>query len=282
MTIEKRIAWIAIKNMAYVVIVYYLWKVGFFTLLFVWLPFLIMYYADQMLEYGVGVVLKFYAVYWITLAIMLTILAVLLIEFVWRLKRRDFRIGGEFEGKVVWAKGIRQGLIYDVWDVKNYISYLMGKKKDAVWANRLLSSASETLNGTAPSPWEIPIGAKAPEHYVIYVRRTWLPSIPHRFFIPKTVQVTPTPYSIAIPHAFIERVRHPARPGRWDYRIGIAPKTDTVDTWKLTRKNRNLLHRAAELVEIAVESDSETKKKDFEQGSFDIPNLRRDEGAYDR
>ena len=173
-------------------------------------------------------------------------------------------------------------LIYDIWDVKNYINYKMGKKKDAVWANRLLSSATETLNGTAPTPWEIPLGAKTTGHYVIYVRRTIFPSIPHRFFIPKDTQVTPTLYTIGIPHAFIERVRHPARPGRWDYRIGPAPKTDTVKTHRLTKKNRLLLHRAAELVEIAVESDSETKKKDFEYGSFDIPNLKKDEGSYDK
>jgi hypothetical protein len=282
MTLEKRVAWIATKNMAYAVIIYYLWKVGFFTLLFVWLPFMATYYFGQMLEYGAVVVLKFYAIYWITLAIMLTIFTVLVVEYIWKLKRRDFKIGGEFEGKIVWAKGVRQGLIYDVWDVKNYINWKLGKKKGVAATPRTSGPDTDTLNGTAPSPWDIPLGPKTKDHYVIYVRRTLLPSIPHRFFIPKTTQVTPTPYTISIPNAFIERVRHPTRPGRWDYQVGLAPKTDTVDTSKLTRKNRNLLHRAAELVEIAVESDSETKKKDFEQGSFDIPSLKRDEGAYDR
>jgi hypothetical protein len=279
---DKRIAFIAMKNAAYAIIIFYLWKVGFSTFLFVWLPFMIQHYVGEILEYGMGTVLKFYAYYWITLAIMLTILTVLIVEFVWRLKRRDFRIGGEFEGKVVWAKGIRQGILYDAWDAYNYIQWKLGKKKEGDSPTVNSNGNMVHRSGTWPDPWAIPIGAKAPDHYVIYVRRTWLPSIPHRFFIPRAVQVKPTPYSITMHHAFIERVRHPARPGRWDYRIGNIQKTDTVDTAKLTKMNRTLLHRASELVEIAVESDSETKKKDFEQGSFDIPSLKRDEGSYDR
>lgn len=283
MNLNGRIAWIVTKNLAYATIVFFLWKVHFFTFLLVWLPFIISHYVDEMITYGLDVWLKFYAIYWITLAVMLGILAVLLIEFVWKLKRRNFMIGGEMEGKVVWAKGVRQGLIYDYWDLANFIKFKLFKKKfrPKDWEIASSDYDTETLNGTAPSPWRIPIGARTTKDYVIYVRRTWLPSIPERFIISKDTQVIPTPYTISIANVFIERARHPARPGRWDYRLGPVPFTDRVDTSNLTKKNRLLLHRAAEMVEIAVESDSETKKKDFEYGSFDVPTLKKDEGSFD-
>lgn len=282
MTIGKRAAWILFKWMAYIVIVYYLWRVGFWHFVFVGLPWLVGYVGGLMMEYGVTLVLRYYANWWMIVFLLTAILTFLIFEFLWRLHRKDFIVGGEFEGRVVWAKGLRTGFIYDCWDLYNYIMWAFGKKKGEVWATRLLSSASDTLNGTAPTPWEIPIGPDRDDVYILYVKRTLLPAIPERWFIPRSVQMKETLYTFRFPITDIDRVPHPIIPGRFDYWMTESkPKDDRVNTTAMAPTNRRLLKRATTFVELGIGSDPETQKKDFYYGSFDLPQMRDEEDAHD-
>lgn len=268
--------------MIYIAIIYYLWMVGFWAFLFIGLPWLVGYVGELMIEYGVTLVLRYYANWWMLAILMITILAFLIFEFLWRLHRKDFIIGGEFEGRVVWAKGLRVGFVYDCWDVYNFIMWATGKKKDAVWVTRLLSSAADTLNGTAPSPWDIPIGPKGDEFYILYIKRTILPAIPERWFIPRSAPMKSTLYAFRFPIADIDRVPHPSIPGRFDYYLAdTKPKDDRVDTTAMAPTNRRLLKRATTFVELGIGSDPETQKKDFYYGSFDLPQMRDEDDAHD-
>lgn len=282
MNIAQKAAWIAFKWTTYILIVYYLWRIGFWHFLFVGLPWLVGYIGEQVIEYGATTVLRYYSYWWMLVVLMVSILAFLMFEFLWRLHRKDFIIGGEFEGRVVWAKGIRSGFIYDCWDVYNFITWAFGKKKGAAWATRLLSSAADTLNGTAPSPWEIPIGPAGDDHYILYIRRTILPAIPERWFVPRTVKMKVSLYTFRFPLTDIDRVPHPLIPGRFDYWLANAkPKDDPVDTTAMSPTNRRLLKRATTFVELGIGSDPETQKKDFYYGSFDLPQMRDEEDAHD-
>lgn len=282
MTIATRAAWIIFKWSVYLTIVYYLWGIGFWHFIFIGIPWLIGYLGELMVQYGVATVLRYYSQWW-TLAVLLSgILIYLIFEFLWRLHRKDFRIGGEFEGRIIWAKGVRVGFIYDCWDVYNFFKWLTGKKKGEVWAKRLLSSASDTLNGTAPSPWEIPLGSTNKDHVVLYVKRTWLPSWPERWFIPRELAMKVSLYQLRIPRSDVDRRHHPHIPGRFDYWLATGkPTDDKVDTSAMAPTNRTLLKRATTMVELGIGSDPETQKKDFYYGSFDLPQMRDEEDAHD-
>ncbi len=280
--IERRALWAVTKWVIWATLFFYLWHVGFFYLLFVALPALLTHLYEEMVEYGVSTVFRYYAFWWYLAVILLAILFALIYETIYRAKRRDFRIGGEFEGRIIWCRGVRQGFIYDVWDLKNWLSWKWGKKKGRGSLTRGSGRSTGRSNGTEPSPWDIPLGKDLRTHYIVYLRRTILPSIPERWFIPRTTYIKPTLFTISVPNVTVERTHHPEVPGRWDYWVGaVDPKSDVTKPAVLTRKNRTLLKRSGEFIENAIASDSETKKTDYIMGSFDIPQTKDEEGAFD-
>lgn len=286
MNVDRRMLWIVTKWIIYAVLFYYLWQIKFFVFLFVWIPHLITYLVGLMFDYGLVPVLRYYAFWWFMAIVGLIVLAIVTYSTIYRAKRRDFVVGGEFEGRVVWVKGIRQGLLYDLWDAKNWISWKIGKKKGSDSKIPISSNGVAKRNGTdQPDPWDIPIGPDDREHYIFYIRRWWpVPPFawPERWFIPRSVKVSPAVRNIFIDHVDVERSPHPTVPGRFDYYVASArPRSQFTNTKVSTVRNRRLLKRSGEFVEHAVSSDSETKKSDWVQGSFDVPQLREEEGAYD-
>lgn len=282
--IERKLLWSVFKWTAIAVVVWYLYQIGFFTFVFVGLPWLLTYVGGLIVEYGLGRVLSYYKGMWALVFILLGVLSFLVFELFYRVKRKDFVIGGQFEGRVVWIKGMRVGLAYAVWDLYNYIMWRAGKKKDADSRFMDLSKPMATFHGIArwPNPLAFPIGPKVRNKYVFYVRRRWFQIIPEKWFIPTNTTVGVLLNAYTIPNGHFVRWADPEVPGRWTFHVvDEMPKRNEIDPKELTKRNRILLGRSGKMVDKALLSDGETKKLDFTHGSFNIPQLQEDEGAYD-
>lgn len=286
---ERKIAWSVFKWATLAIVLWYLYQVGFFVFLFVWLPWLITYMYGLFIEYGVVRVLSYYKVMWSIVAIMLLILAILVFEIVYRAKRKDFQIGGEFEGRVIWVRGIRQGFTYAVWDVYNYIQWKRGKKKGEGFGTEDFPADTAMWNGTGrptwPNAFAIPFGPRIKKQYIFYVRRRPFPFqiIPDKWFVPINTKVGILFNAYTLPNAnFISRP-DPKVPGRYMYHVvGAMPENVAISPADRTKANRTLLGRAGKLVDRAILVDAETKKRDFTHGSFSIPQLQENEEIYDR
>lgn len=285
--LEKRMVWTVFKFAVYAMIIWYLWTVGFFVFLFVWLPWLITYTYGLIIEFGLMRVLSYYHVMWTIIAIMLVILAILVFEIIYRAKRKDFQIGGDFEGRVIWVKGLREGLIYSVWDLYNYTMWKLGKKKDvdmAYWNSPNVTGRYRGIRAKWPNPFAISIGVDVKYKYVFYVRRRFFlfQIIPEKWYIPVGTTIGKTYNSYTLPDAKFVRIPDPKTPGRYLFHVvDKMPDTVTVTPKKLTMANRIQLSRAGKMVDKAILVDAETKKRDFTHGSFSIPQMAEPDGAYD-
>lgn len=287
--IERKIVWSITKWLLLAIIIWYLYQVGFFLFLFVWLPWLITYVYGLVVEYGAMRVLSYYKLMWTIIAIMLLILAILVFEIIYRAKRKDFRIGGEFEGRVIWVRGIRQGFIYAVWDLINYINWKRGKKKDADFGTHNFPPDTVIWNGTGQPKWPnamaIPLGPRIKKQYIFYVKRRPFPFqiVPEKWYVPidAKVGILYNAYTLANSN-FVARPDGRV-PGRFTYHVmGVMPVNVVISPAERTSANRALLGRAGKLVDRAILVDAETKKRDFTQGSFSIPQLQEDETVYDK
>jgi len=285
---ERRITWSLFKWATLAIILYYLWTIGFFVFLFVWLPWLITYAYGLFIEYGVVRVISYYKVMWSIIVIMLVILAILVFEIIWRAKRKDFQIGGEFEGRVIWVKGLREGFGYAVWDLYNYIQWKRGKKNGVDWTTNNSAKPSKVPHGMKPqwpNPMAIPIGPSVKKQYVFYVRRRIFPIqvVPEKWFVPIDTKIGKLYNAYTLPNANFVALPDPKVPGRFVYHVvDNMPDDVVISPSKRTQANRSLLGRAGKLVDRAILVDAETKKRDFTHGSFTIPQMAEDEGVYDK
>lgn len=263
-------------------LIVYLWYFGLFKILFIYLPWLIQREVGWVLEYGLQAVLTDHGLMWVLAG--LSVAGLLLLEFYthYRHKRRDLRIGGQLEGRVVWIKGIRQGLLYDIWDAKNCINWLLNKKKDT-GSTRVNSEGNLVSSpGHWPDPWAIPFGERTNKDYVVYFQRRFLQIVPSKLYVSRDFNLSYSFFHYWLPNLRMVTEPHPEKPGLYVYRLAdLSPSGVDVDPGLLTKENRKLLGRSKILVGKAILSDAETQKKDFDQGSYSVPQLQEDEGVYD-
>lgn len=263
-------------------VIYYLWSIKVFVFIFFWIPWMISYEFSLILEFGLQPTLRYHGIWWIIAGLSMCLLVVVYYLTHYRHKRRGLMIGGEFDARVVWIKGVRQGLIYDVWDFLNYIQWKLGKKKGG--ASPIINSQGNivVVPGTWPDPWSIPIGERNDQDYVIYFKRRWLQFFPDKVLVSRRFAVSSTFFYYLIPNLRMIRQPHRDRPGRWIYRlVDEEPDQYEIKPAELTSQNRKLLGRSQVYVSWAIRSDSETQKKDYTTGSLPIAQLQKKDSEYD-
>lgn len=278
----RRFVTICMKWILIAVTVVYLWHFKLFEFLFVWVPWLITHEVGLVLEYGLQPVLTDHGLMWMGAGASIAVLIVFEFYTHYRHKRRDLRIGGELEGRTVWIRGVRQGLIYDVWDLTNYLAWRTGKKKGS--GSRTINSFKNTVTspGTWPDPFAIPLGERTDRDYVVYWKRRFLQLVPSKLYVSRDVEIIPSFFNYWLPNLRLVTEPHPTRPGLIVYRlVDRAPKSLKVSPARLTRENRKLLGRSKVLVSKAILSDAETQKGDFTTGSFAVPQVQEPEEVYD-
>ena len=221
-----------------------------------------------------------YGTYWLIayLAISLLVVAEYFIHY--RHKRPNLRRGGVVEGRVLWIRGIRRGLIYDLWDFYNYIHFKMNKKKGGDCWTRILKENMAVRNGTRtgilkwPDPLAIPLGRRNDSHYLIYYCRPftlrWT-----RLEVPLYLQIQQSFFGISIPNQKMIARPDPLLFGRtiyqlkkhvWDY-----IKYDTKAPYSMQQR---ALEDARDLIQAAVAVNPETNILDFTEGSLPVVGLR--------
>ncbi len=281
-TETNRFLVIIIKWILAISVIYYLWTIGVFVFICFWIPWMISYEFSLILEFGLQPTLMYHGVWWIVAGLSMCLLAVTYYLTHYRHKRRGMMIGGEFDARVVWIKGLRQGLIYDVWDAANYIRWKLGKKKDG--DSPIINSYGNTVvvPGTWPDPWAIPIGERNDKDYVIYFKRRWMQIVPDKVLVSRDFEVMPTFFYYLIPNLRMIRQPHEYRPGRWVYRlVEEEPDQYGIKSSEMTKEIRKLLGRSQVLVSWAIRSDSETQKKDYSNASLPVPMVQRPDEEFD-
>ena len=281
-SITNRFLWIISKWILAIAVIYYLWTIKFFVFVFFWIPWMISYEFSLILEFGLQPTLRYHGMWWMIAGFSFCILILTYYLTTYRHTRRGLMIGGEFDARVVWIKGIRQGLIYDVWDFKNYVQWKLGKKKDGESPTINSNGNMVVVRGTWPDPWAIPIGERNDKDYVIYFKRRWLQIFPDKVLVSRKYDVMPTFFYYLIPNLRMIRQPHRDRPGRWVYRlVDEEPDMYEIHASEITAENRKLLGRSQVYVSWAIRSDSETQKKDYTTGSLPIAQLQKKDTEFD-
>jgi hypothetical protein len=245
------------------------------------------YQAGLVFKYGLRAYLSVTGLWW-ALAVA-SIILLIIVEYYshYSHKRRSLMIGGGFEGRTVWIKGLRQGLIYDVWDAKNYISWALGKKKDMEL--KMPVSSRDTENGIGirwPNPWAIPFGPKILDYYVIYYYKSFWQIKPDFLLYPANEKIGVGFFRYVLKQGNLKRIRAPrGMPflAEWVYiwnPLGNIIRYP-VDPGTQTRENRRLLGRSRHLTRDAIESDPETAKSDYSKQSYRVALISEDPGDFD-
>lgn len=276
--------------------IYVMWA-GLWAIIFVWIPWLLEYNwrlltAYLQYENGLFQYLNRSGFWWFLAALSI----IFLVYFEWamhyRHKRRGLLVNGEPEGRVVWIKGIRRGLLYDVWDAYNYIQWARGKKKG--WGPQTLASmngaqTSGTRSLQWPDAWAIPAGSTVRDHYIIYLKRRFFQMVPDILVVPVDAQVQVSFFSVSLRLVRWRRIPNPGLSfffgwtPQWVYTMTDTPLEGySVQAALATSSNRNLLGRSRSLIRDAIESDPETVKGDYEKGSIRVPTLTEEASKYDQ
>jgi len=148
--------------------------------------------------------------YWLVFYIILLIITVLMWIFYWRHKRPHLMVGGVRDGRVLWIKGVRQGLIYDCWDVYNYFR---GPDSPFVRGSQTRDSlpSMDRDPGMLQDPLKIGLGRETTRR-IIYFSRPWGLRVQRLFLLPETRMVM-THTRVSLPVGYIVNAEDPEHPG---------------------------------------------------------------------
>ena len=267
------------------VVVFYLWYFKFFVFVFIWIPWLITYEVSFIIEWGLQPTLTYHWQWWTAAGLSILFLIIFEYNTHYRHKRRDLLRGGQYEGRVIWVRGSNEGLVYDIWNVKNYISWKLGKKKGSVSPTTSSYSNTVCIPGTWPDPFTIGLGERTTDDYVVYFRRffyqLFVPYSWDKLYVSRDLEVVPSFFAFWFPRLRMVREPHPSRPGRWVYRL-LDKTVDGLesDPAEYTAVNRKALGRSQSLVKWALLSDADTQKLDY-SASMPIPQMERSDEEFD-
>lgn len=230
---------------------------------------------------------ELYGTYWMIAYLAIAGLVALEYFSHYRRKRPDLVKGGKVEGRVLWIKGIRRGLIYDVWDFWNYVYFVIGKKKDMDYWTQTLKENMAIRNGTKggilkwPDPLAIPWGRRSDRRYLIYYCRPWsLKWV--RLEVPLSVIIQPSFFLISIPNLNILARLDRVMIGRTIYRLSDNIwQYDKYDPLGPYIKQRDEFVGARGLIQSAVAINPETNIIDFTEGSLPVPGLKEKKRGRD-
>jgi hypothetical protein len=273
--LDRRFNEIVLKWSITIFVIFILWMAKIFHVAFLLVLLLIQEINKGLVWMGEGTQLGLkdywaaYWTYWLMAYISSTLLLLLWYYTYYRRKRPHLIIGGHKEGRVLWIKGIRRGLAYDLWDAKNYITLKIKKNnlRPIPLHISVIPNGEIEKNRRWPDPLSIPLG-RPTSKTIIYFSRPWRLKI-ERLIIPRHIQIKLTFFSIQIEQDYLMNVSDPLIPGRVMLQMGLpkpgfkeydaeAPQTGLVDHLEITRT----------LVQASVAANPEVNIIDYEDGSY--------------
>ena len=274
--LDKRFHQIVIKWSLQLALFLILWTLKIYHLIFLLILLFIQEMDKGLVWLGEGTQLGMkaywstYWTYWAMAYISLTVLLVVWYMLYYRRKRPYLIIGGQREGRVVWSKGIKRGLLYDLWDAKNYLAWKI-KKNQLKPIPRPISdmSVGEEKVHSWPDPLGIPLG-RPTSRTIMFFSRPWSLKL-ERLIVPNWVEMKQTFFSIRMPEAYIVNIPDPLSPGikmltMTQHRPGFdeydseAPRTDLVSH----------LDNVRTMVQASVAANPEVNIIDYEDGSWSM------------
>lgn len=261
-TMKSRVRWLFIKWITIITIITLLWFIGLFHVLFaIWFLFidqvgLFFEWLDTGTDLGAKMYWAEYGRYWLMAYIFLAIILTVVYFIPYRKARPVLKVGNRKEGSVIWIKGIRRGLHYELWDTWNYLKKTRNTRSgEKVW----------------PNPLAIPRGPHMRSGKCIVFRCPWSLK-PKYLYVPDTVRVESRLLSVHIPDGYF--VNHPNRERldimdlRFVERSTIGYKKFNVDI--PTNLHKQHLKTSRKMVQRSVASNPEINQLDFTQGSFAV------------
>jgi len=262
---RNRILWILAKWSIKTLIPVVLYIIGFFNVLFaIFLIFIgeVNLFLDWL---GTGTQLEAkeywaeYGRYWLIAYVVLSIILLIFYFIPYRRVRPVLKVGDRKEGVVVWIKGIRRGLGYEIWDVVNYLKKT--KPSPMGW----------------PNPLAVPRGPDMRHGVCIAYRIPWSLK-PKYLYLPDTVRVESRLLSIHIPDGYFINRPNPDRLDIQDLRFvsKSAFGFETFDVGQPFKMHKEHLIASRKMVQRSVASNPEINQMDFTTGSFAV--LGADDG----
>jgi len=259
----KRIPWILTKwtIIGITLIALYLLKV--FHLIF-WLFFLFLSQISIFIDWlGTGTEMGAkdywheYGQYWLMAYVFLMVFLVAFHFLGYRKVRPVLKMGNRREGTIVWIKGLRRGLHYELWDVYNYLK----KKKGS----------------PLPSPLTINRGPNIKSGKCISFRSPWSLKIRY-LFIPENVPLDIRYSCVHIPDGYLAN-RPSERMDRSD--LQFIPFKNIIgykkfDADKPLDLHKKFLKMNRKMVQDSVASNPEINQMDFTTGSFPVVGANDD------
>jgi hypothetical protein len=210
-------------------------------------------------------------IYWIGIYCVLLIAFVVWYFVFYRHKRPYLDIGGGREGRVLWIKGLRRGLSYDVWDAKNYIAWKL-KKNPLRKIPRRISDIPDG-GGEAgimwPDPLAIPLGRRTSAR-IIYYSRPWRLTI-ERLIIPNDIDLLGSYLRIQLPEGYIINRPDPLFPGEiYQVLIQGRPSNRKYKRGRMREDLMDLLDGTKDAVQKSAAANPQLIHRDYEDGSFPL------------
>lgn len=265
-TMKRRVRYILLKWSLAILTVLFLVAVGFFKILGLLFVVFITHVGKALESFGNATTMEraeywdTYGIYWMAFYLVLTVFLLIVYFIPYRKVRPVLKVGNRKEGVVIWIKGIRRGLHYEIWDTVNYL-----KKK-------------ENRHTGWPDPLNIPRGPNMKKGICIVYRPLW--SLKQRFlFIPGDTKLESRFGIILIPNGYF--VNGPSR-GRQDIPVLIYRERSTIgfemfDVSKPVEMSRNHLKHSRKMIQRAVASNPEINQLDFTTGSFPVLGVEDDD-----
>ena len=263
------------KWLFYCLIILVLWFLGIFKVIAISIllfsqefnKFLV--WVGEPTEGGAGAYWSQYWMYWMIAYIALFIMFLAWWFIFYRNKRPHLEMDGLKEGRVIWIKGIRQGLIYDFWDAYNY---LKGADSPFARVSRIKPSSNdmEIDPGTLKDPLSIPIGRET-QMRIIYFSRPWSIKM-EKLILPNYWQVRRTYWKVSIPRGYMINLTDPLIPGSMLLTLTKArPSYKSFNPDIPVQRQIAKLEETRELVQYGVAANPEIAQIDYAEGS--LPQL---------
>lgn len=212
-----------------------------------------------------------YWMYWFAAYIILFALFVLWWFLWYRRKRPYLEIGGVNEGRVLWIKGIRRGLVYSIWDLQNYTSWKLKKKP----LRKISRPISDIQNGakvvcpTWPDPLAIPFGRNT-SMVIIYYSRPWSLRI-DLMLVPHQIPIKSSYLKVSIPEAYIINREDPLFPGKYLRVLTTRrPSFKGYESGRMRVDLMALLEKTKKAVQKSAAANPQLIHRDYEDGSYPL------------
>lgn len=271
---SKRFASILIKWTAYIGVILFLWISGIFHVIAILALLLaqefnkFLIWVGEPTEGGAAAYWSQYWMYWMMAYVGLFTLFIFWWFVFYRNKRKHLVMDGKKEGRVIWIKGLRQGLIYDFWDAYNFIK---GSDNPFVKGSGIHPSSqdTETDPGTLRDPLEIPIGRKTSQR-IVYFSRPWSLKI-EKLILPNYWQLRTSYWTARIPRGYLVNQMDPLIPGAMLLMLTKAhPSYRMFDPDIPVQRQIAKLEETRELVQYGVAANPEIAQIDYAEGSLPL------------